>query len=1154
MKKIKKILYKIIIIYIISYIILSSIISSYGRVYDEACGKYVAEYAKDFINKYCQGSNSVYDASVRKAFWSGGSFGNGVFHSCCSTGVHYMFEMALGVDNLTELGYDPYCPTAVDNMSNSENWISVDAEDLQAGDILITKAGGGHTEMYAGNGERVNFGNGSASGGNGVVYSATGLSGFDHAFRLKGVDVTPNGKVSGGGSRESNEEQSIYGSNGFIFQGVPESSGYKKSSTFGNFLVELLKEIADWLIGLLTYLLRIVIVGWTSIVENLISTTFNTVTGIKNIDETESEETQTNTEETSEDTQEDENVQEGIEGLATSQDPIIIEKSYRDAKATITVENMVYNKVPFLDINFFNYQEASGVEIEEGTIIYIIRENIAIWYYILRIVSLAVMLIILIYLGIRIALSGIAEQKAAYKRMIIDWILGFALLFLMHYIMFIVVQLNDNFVSMIAPSEEDVRQYGLYETVRSKAYEIKASTGWAGTIMYIVLVYYSIRFMFIYLKRLLHIIVLTVLSPIVAIGNAVEKINKKGKSKGDIYGNWLKDYIYTVAMQSIHAIIYTIFITTILEIMEQSLTGILISFVFLNFMLKADKIMRKIVMGGEPNDVGDMMKNILPNILTKGIMASAIGKGYKKYLGATLGKATKKIAGGVANLSLDTIDKNVFLNSEQYKNLTKGKTEKEKEKIYEKYKENRNETIVKAIGETKNAMTAVAGIVMSVPMMVVDPQMGIIGLGKSVSKMQKFNLNIREIKGFNRVSKSHKYTTNSKNLSRRVQLERHFKWNGIKYKIENKEMFILDINGKWRKVESYKKVNNFRDANIKRNEKIEFFDENGTIIEEVRNKVKNKIAIYENLNGFMIAEDLIDMAKILQGGVDGWKEKAEVLNKAVIVEDKMVNTYQEAIDNHFGTMNWKFGESTDSASANKEFQKVLKSKQINQFNETVKKLNNPIEFSNIKQAVENYKDSSEEVKTRLNKGIVENVDYMKIAKEINNILEAKGEDVRVVEDIFSENVELAVEAISSENVKLAVEATKDINKTKRKTSSSTKDPFTDENRNAPKPNEGKDEGKDEKNSNQTLAFGDNVDTISTDQLIDIIRKETINPEVKEVAGANENHFKVAQILNEMNEINKESQKVNKKKIWKMDTVLNKLKEYYLSEETETEPV
>ena len=96
-----------------------------------------------------------------------------------------------------------------------------------------------------------------------------------------------------------------------------------------------------------------------------------------------------------------------------------------------------------------------------------------------------------------------------------------------------------------------------------------------------------------YFKRFLTVIILAIMSPFVAVAYALEKVNKNGKG-GEIYGNWFKDFLYSVMIQSIHALIYTLFISIILKLTEASLLGILLSFIFLGFMVRIDKVVRRI--------------------------------------------------------------------------------------------------------------------------------------------------------------------------------------------------------------------------------------------------------------------------------------------------------------------------------------------------------------------------------------------------------------------------------------------------------------------------------------------------------------------------------------------------------------------------------
>ena len=71
------------------------------------------------------------------------------------------------------------------------------------------------------------------------------------------------------------------------------------------------------------------------------------------------------------------------------------------------------------------------------------------WYYILLKVGIVVMMSVLVYIGIRILISSVAADKAKYKQMLMDWIIGFVLLFTMHYIMVFANTLNDYLIELV---------------------------------------------------------------------------------------------------------------------------------------------------------------------------------------------------------------------------------------------------------------------------------------------------------------------------------------------------------------------------------------------------------------------------------------------------------------------------------------------------------------------------------------------------------------------------------------------------------------------------------------------------------------------------------------------------------------------------------
>ena len=107
---------------------------------------------------------------------------------------------------------------------------------------------------------------------------------------------------------------------------------------------------------------------------------------------------------------------------------------------TVTMEdilfNQVDNKVPILNVNFFEQVNASSTG---ASAVNAIRDNISVWYTALRNLSIVLIAIIVIYVGLRMALATIAADQAKYKTMLIDWLKSLALLFVLHIIILLMI-------------------------------------------------------------------------------------------------------------------------------------------------------------------------------------------------------------------------------------------------------------------------------------------------------------------------------------------------------------------------------------------------------------------------------------------------------------------------------------------------------------------------------------------------------------------------------------------------------------------------------------------------------------------------------------------------------------------------------------------
>ena len=100
----------------------------------------------------------------------------------------------------------------------------------------------------------------------------------------------------------------------------------------------------------------------------------------------------------------------------------------------VTFYHVFFNKLGVTDINIFEYRWGSQManQFDENSTFGKLRTNIASWYYGIRNFAAIILLVVLIYVGIRMAISTVAEEEAKYKTMLKDWFVALALVFILH--------------------------------------------------------------------------------------------------------------------------------------------------------------------------------------------------------------------------------------------------------------------------------------------------------------------------------------------------------------------------------------------------------------------------------------------------------------------------------------------------------------------------------------------------------------------------------------------------------------------------------------------------------------------------------------------------------------------------------------------------
>lgn len=308
-----------------------------------------------------------------------------------------------------------------------------------------------------------------------------------------------------------------------------------------------------------------------------------------------------------------------------------------------------------------------------------LRSTIASWYVTLRTMALVGMMSVLVYIGIRMLLSSTSsQQKAKYKGMIFDWLVGMCLLFVMHYGMVFVNIFADQLIDILASNDKSIKadmvqldEGGKIEEALNEAgYTIvdeadldsKATDGsiiakshfaengdmqegdyiqWVTnlsgslrmlantnrneseayvgyTILFLVMVFYTAFFAYTYIKRVIYMAFLTLIAPIVALTYPIDKAND-GQAQG--FNIWVKEYIFNLLLQPLHLLLYTILISSAAELATNNM---LYAMIAIGFMVPAEKFLRSIF---------NFQKASTPGVLGAGAGAALTMSGLRWLMG-----------------------------------------------------------------------------------------------------------------------------------------------------------------------------------------------------------------------------------------------------------------------------------------------------------------------------------------------------------------------------------------------------------------------------------------------------------------------------------------------------------------------------------------
>ena len=250
-----------------------------------------------------------------------------------------------------------------------------------------------------------------------------------------------------------------------------------------------------------------------------------------------------------------------------------------------TIYDVVFKEIKVFDANYLLDDATNTNEIHVK-----LKEQVSIWYNALRKLAIALSLCMLLYIGIRMALSTLSEDKAKYKKMFISWVQSFILIFFMHYIILFSMVISKTLLELIKqiPGVSKVVEYKIFIWSFTNAY---IKMGWdavASSLIYWVLVFYQIKFFILYIKRALSVAFLIIISPLITVTYSADKV---GDGRAQAFGTWFKEFEVSLLVQPLHALLYALFIVSASEIM---IKAPLFAAIFFMGLSRAEKVVKGI--------------------------------------------------------------------------------------------------------------------------------------------------------------------------------------------------------------------------------------------------------------------------------------------------------------------------------------------------------------------------------------------------------------------------------------------------------------------------------------------------------------------------------------------------------------------------------
>ena len=258
-----------------------------------------------------------------------------------------------------------------------------------------------------------------------------------------------------------------------------------------------------------------------------------------------------------------------------------------------TIQDLLSGKYDLFSIDFFG--NVNETEKLNGKL----TQSIIVWYSAMRNLAVGLTLLVLVYVGIRMAISTVADEKAKYQKMLISWVKGFCLIFVLIYIVTFAINVSNALVELIPKSTDNLEKTLMYgngtiespeeDSIMQKLETLKGWNYVAICILYWVIIYYQLKFFIIYFKRVLSVGILIIISPLISITYPIDSI---GDDKAQGFQKWLQEILINIFIQPLHLVIYMVFISVAGAI---ATAAPLLAAIFLIGLSRGEKIVKNVL-------------------------------------------------------------------------------------------------------------------------------------------------------------------------------------------------------------------------------------------------------------------------------------------------------------------------------------------------------------------------------------------------------------------------------------------------------------------------------------------------------------------------------------------------------------------------------